>query len=146
MSGADLDTPAAVHDLVTRFYREIVFDDLLEPIFGEVAEVDWAQHIPNLIDYWCWILFGTAGFAGSVTRTHRDLHALHALEPVHCDRWFGLWSATIDADWAGPYAERSRSHAAKLMAGMAKHVFGFTWSPPRPLVAAPGGTSPAGRR
>ena len=47
----DLSTPTEVHHLVTRFYREIVFDDLLEPIFGEVAEVDWAAHIPKLIDY-----------------------------------------------------------------------------------------------
>ena len=36
----DLATATDVHDLVTRFYREIVFDELLEPIFGEVAEID----------------------------------------------------------------------------------------------------------
>ena len=48
----DLDSRAAIHDLVVGFYREIVFDDLLEPVFGEVAEVDWAEHIPRLIAYW----------------------------------------------------------------------------------------------
>ena len=55
----DLATRPQVHDLVVDFYREIVFDELLEPMFGEVAEVDWANHIPRLIDYWCRILFGT---------------------------------------------------------------------------------------
>ena len=54
----DLETRADIHDLVVAFYREIVFDDLLEPVFGEVAEVDWALHIPKLIDYWCRVLLG----------------------------------------------------------------------------------------
>jgi hypothetical protein len=31
----DLDTRTAVHDLVVAFYREIVFDDLLAPLFEE---------------------------------------------------------------------------------------------------------------
>lgn len=132
---ADLSTPTAVHDLVIRFYREISFDEVLEPIFGEVAEVDWADHIPKLIDYWCWILFGTAGFTGSTTRTHRHLHGLRPLEAEHCDRWFALWSATLDAGWAGPFADHAKNHAAKLMAGLAKHVFGFAWTAPG---AAPG--------
>mgnify|MGYP000346625624 CR=1 FL=1 len=38
----DLDSRSAIHDLVVRFYREVVFDDLLGPVFGEVAEVDTA--------------------------------------------------------------------------------------------------------
>jgi len=83
----DLSTPADVHDLVTRFYREIVFDERLEPVFGEVAEVDWAEHIPKLIDYWCWILFGTGGYLASVTKAHRRLHELAPIGPDLCDRW-----------------------------------------------------------
>ncbi len=126
----DLATPADVHDLVTRFYREIVFDELLEPVFGKVAEVDWAQHIPKLIDYWCWILFGTGGNPASVTQVHRHLHGLTPIGPDHCDRWFSLWAATIDEGWTGPFADRAKSHAAALMAGMAKHLFGFSWTAP----------------
>ena len=123
----DLSTPAQVHDLVTVFYREVVFDELLEPVFGEVAEVDWAEHIPRLIDYWCWILFGGNPYPGAVTRTHRNLHGLRAIEPAHCDRWFSLWTGCIDERWSGPYADRAKQHASTLMTGMAKRIFGFTW-------------------
>jgi hemoglobin len=125
----DLSTPAAIHDLVTRFYREIVFDDLLAPVFDEVAEVDWAIHIPNLIDYWCWIVLGTNRYRGAVTATHQRLHTQQALTPTHCDRWFTLWCSTIDDSWTGPCADKARKHAAALMSGMAKHVFGFEWGP-----------------
>ena len=41
----DLARRADIHDLVVAFYREIVFDDLLAPVFDEVADVDWAVHI-----------------------------------------------------------------------------------------------------
>ena len=34
----DLSTAAAIHDLVTRFYRKIVFDDLLAPVFDDLLE------------------------------------------------------------------------------------------------------------
>ena len=93
-----------MHDLVTRSYREIVFDELLEPVFSErvVAEVDWAEHIPKLIDCWRWILFGTGRYPASVTKTHRRLHELAPIGPEICDRWFALWAATIDAGWTGP--------------------------------------------
>jgi len=126
----DLDTPTQVHHLVVAFYREIVFDELLEPVFGEVAEVDWAEHIPKLVDYWCWILFGTDGFSGTVVATHRHLHEVQAIRPEHCDRWWTLWRDTIDERWAGPRAEQAKHHAEVLMAGMAKRIFGYDWAPP----------------
>ena len=126
----DLVTPTDVHDLVIAFYREIVFDELLEPVFGEVAEVDWAEHIPKLIDYWCWILFGTLGYAGAVTKVHSHLHGLQPIEVEHCDRWYLLWVASIEARWSGPTADHAGQHAVSLMAGLAKHVFGFSWVAP----------------
>lgn len=126
----DIATRTDVNDLVIAFYREIMFDDLLQPVFEEVAEVDWPEHILNLIDYWCWILLGTKGFRGSVTRTHRHLHGLQPIESEHCDRWFSLWRETIEHRFSGPLADKAVAHAETLMAGMAKHVFGFSWAPP----------------
>lgn len=126
----DLDTRTAVHDLVVDFYREIVFDDLLEHVFGDVAEVDWEIHIPKLVDYWCRILLDDPGPKYPIMAAHRDLHALEPLHPEHCDRWWTLWSTCIDRQWSGPRAQHARDHAASLMSGMARHVFGFEWSPP----------------
>ncbi|MEZ5382577.1 MAG: group III truncated hemoglobin [Microthrixaceae bacterium] len=126
----DLASRAQVHDLVVDFYREIVFDDVLAPIFEEVAEVDWAAHIPRLIDYWCRILFGTMDYAGAVSAAHRHLHQKSAIGPEHCDRWHELWVAAVDRAAVGPTAEHAKAHAATLMAGMARHIFGYGWTPP----------------
>ena len=102
----DLDRRSEVHDLVVAFYREVVFDDLLAPVFGEVAEVDWADHIPKLIDYWCRVLLDEPGYDGAVLAAHRHVHALDPLRVEHFDRWYAVWVASIDARWAGPVAER----------------------------------------
>ena len=69
-----------IHDLVVGFYREIVFDELLEPVFGEVAEVDWAIHIPKLIDYWCRVLLRQPGYEGSILEAHQHVHDLKATQ------------------------------------------------------------------
>jgi truncated hemoglobin YjbI len=75
----DLGTRADVHDLVVHFYREVALDDLLGPVFGEVAEVDWAVHIPRLIDYWSLVLLGDRGYDGAI-----------------------LARRILDADWSPP--------------------------------------------
>ncbi len=133
----DLTTRGAVDLLVTSFYREVVFDEVLEPVFSEVAEVDWARHIPVLVDYWTSLLLGTDGYRGSIMKVHRDLHAAAPIEREHCDRWYSLWVGCVDERWSGPVADRAKRHAGVLMAGMARHLFSFDWVsanvPARPL-------------
>ena len=54
-------------------------DDLLGPVFGEVAEVDWAVHRPRLIDYWSQVLRCEPGYDGAILRRHRYVHGLEPL-------------------------------------------------------------------
>lgn len=137
----DLIGRSDVHDLVVGFYREVVFDELLAPVFGEVAEVDWSVHIPKLIDYWCRVLFGEPSYVGSILGPHRDVHVMQAFEPAIFDRWYSLWVAAIDLGWAGPTAARAKEHVARTSAMLSRQLLGLTWTPPAgggpPLVASP---------
>ena len=126
----DLDRRARIHDAVVGFYREVVFDDVLGPIFEEVAEVDWAIHIPVLVDYWCRVLLGEPAVGGPILAPHARIHRLEPLTPDMFDRWFLLWSTTVDWSWSGPFAERAKSHAARMAATMSRKVPGVEWSPP----------------
>lgn len=128
----DLETRADIHDLVVAFYREIVFDDLLEPVFGEVAEVDWALHIPKLIDYWCRVLLGQPGYAGAILNAHRHVHDIEPFRVEHFDRWYALWIDAIDQRWAGPTADLAKTHAAHIAAVLARKLLDFDWQPPAP--------------
>jgi hemoglobin len=126
----DITRRADVHDLVVAFYREVVFDELLEPVFGEVAEVDWAVHIPKLIDYWCRVLLGQPGYAGALLASHAHVHDLAPLQVEHFDRWFALWVASVDGCWQGPIAELAVSHAAQIGGVIARRLLGIEWRPP----------------
>ena len=127
---SDLDSRAKVHALVVDFYREIAFDDLLGPVFGEVAEVDWATHIPKLIDYWCRVLLGQPGYDGYVVAAHRPVHELEPFRSVLFDRWYGLFVESVDRGWKGPTAERAKLHAAKIAAVLARRLNGIEWAVP----------------
>lgn len=127
---SDLDSRAKVHDLVVDFYREIAFDDLLGPVFGEVAEVDWATHIPKLIDYWCRVLLGQPGYDGYVVAAHRPVHELEPFTSVLFDRWYGLFVEAVDRGWQGPTAERAKLHAAKIAGVLARRLKGIEWTVP----------------
>ena len=48
--------------LVNVFYDRVRDDDLLGPIFDDVAHVDWATHLPRMYDFWESVLFSTATF------------------------------------------------------------------------------------
>jgi hemoglobin len=126
----DLDSRSGIHDLVVGFYREVVFDDLLAPVFGEVAEVDWSTHIPKLIDYWCRVLLGDPGYDGALLAAHRHVHELAPLRLEHLDRWYTLWVEGIDRTCAGPTAERAKRHAARVGRSLSHRLLGSDWLPP----------------
>lgn len=142
----DLDSRSEIHDLVVAFYREIVFDDLLAPVFGEVAEVDWSAHIPKLIDYWCRVLLGEPGYAGFILAAHRHVHDLEALRLEHFDRWYMVWAQTIDDRWVGPTAERAKRHAERVGASLARRLLDVDWQPPRLTPPKPSKGRPDDRR
>ena len=123
-------TRSQIHDLVVHFYREIVFDDLLGPVFEEVAEVDWAVHIPKLIDYWCRVLLGQPGYDGYILHAHEEVHAIERFRPELFDRWYLLFVESIDAGWEGPVAERAKAHAARMAGVLAGRLIDTEWSPP----------------
>jgi hemoglobin len=129
LAARDLVTRAEVHDLVIDFYREVALDDLLGPVFGEIAEVDWAVHIPRLIDYWSQVLLGEAGYDGAILAAHRYVHGLEPLRVELFDRWYGLFVASVDGRWAGPRADRAKEHAATTASILARRLLDVAWSP-----------------
>ena len=128
-STVDITSRGDVHDLVVGFYREIVFDELLAPVFAEVAETDWTVHIPRLIDYWCRILLREPGYRGAIVAAHRHVHDLDAFRVEHFDRWYELWARSIDATWQGPVAENAKRHAARVGASLTRRLLDTEWQP-----------------
>ncbi len=133
----DLDTRSEIHDLVVDFYREIVFDPVLGPVFGEVAEVDWAEHIPRLIDYWARVLLRDPSYDGYILRPHQHVHERQSFELEWFDRWYGLFAASVDQGWRGPFAEAAKDHAARMASTLARRILDAEWTRPDPVATRP---------
>jgi hemoglobin len=113
-SRADLSDAAEVAAMVRCFYRDVAQDDLLGPMFNDVARVDWSEHIPKLTAFWCRGLFGTSGYSGYPFRAHQLVHARRPFTAAHFERWLELFSETVDLGWAGPNAEKVKALAANV--------------------------------
>src|SRR5687768_18460351 len=92
----DLEDAGDVATLVQRFYRDVAQDDLLGPMFNDVAKVNWAEHLPKLTAFWCRALFGTRDYAGSPLQAHRAIHRQRAFTAAHFRRWLDLFEETVD--------------------------------------------------
>ena len=55
---ADLHDRDDVYTLVSEFYRRVFTDDLLGPIFVDIARMGLDHHLPIISDFWETVLFG----------------------------------------------------------------------------------------
>ncbi len=90
---SDLDTPEEIAELVRRFYADVAQDDLLGPMFNDVAQVDWSEHLPKLTAFWCRALLGMPGYQGNPFRAHLLIHAQSEFTAAHFERWLNLFQA-----------------------------------------------------
>jgi hemoglobin len=110
----DLDSPEQVGEMVRRFYAEVTADDLLGPMFNEIAQVDWELHLPKLTAFWCRALLGHVGYRGNPFRAHALVHAQRAFTTAHFERWLTLFHHTLDQGWIGPNAQRAHDLAGNV--------------------------------
>ena len=103
----DLDSPEEIAEMVRRFYADVAQDDLLGPMFNDVAQVDWAEHLPKLTAFWCRALLDQPGYAGNPFRAHALVHEKRAFTPALFERWLELFHETLELGWTGPRAERA---------------------------------------
>lgn len=103
----DLDDVAQVAEMVRRFYQDVAQDDLLGPLFNDVAAVDWNEHLPKLTRFWSRALLGIEGYQGNPFRAHALVHARSPFTPAHFERWLSLFHDTVELGWVGPNATRA---------------------------------------
>jgi hemoglobin len=110
----DLEGKEDIRQLIGSFYVKVRQDELIGPIFSEVAKVDWDHHLPVMYDFWEGVLFHTGNYAGNPMRVHKQLHEKFPLEQAHFDRWLKIFRETLDEHFEGPVAEQARQRALSI--------------------------------
>lgn len=124
----DLANRDDVERLVVEFYETAFRDPMIGPIFTDVAHMDLAAHLPIMCDFWETVLFRTGAYRRNALQVHVALHTRHPLTEAHFARWLELWDATVDAEFAGPAAERAKLQAAGIAGSMRRRLSGGSGS------------------
>lgn len=129
----DLDSTAEIAEMVRRFYADVAMDDLLGPMFNDVARVDWSEHLPKLTAFWCRALLGIPGYQGNPFRAHMLIHLQREFTVDHFERWLSLFHDTVELGWVGPNAERALALAHNVARVHGEQLVRRAGSPADPL-------------
>jgi len=114
MMKRDLENREDIRLLIDSFYTRVRHDELIGPIFNDVAKVDWEHHLPVMYDFWEGVLFQSANYTGNPMRIHKQLNEKFPLEQEHFERWLQIFRETLDEHFEGPVAERARQRALSI--------------------------------
>lgn len=106
----DIRDMSDIQIMVDAFYAAIREDELLGPIFNGVIQDRWPTHLEKMYRFWQSILLNENTYHGSSF----DPHAKLPIEKTHFERWQSLFSATVDAHFAGPKADEAKDRAHKI--------------------------------
>ena len=118
----DITTRADIERLVDTFYERVRGDEILAPIFDDVAHTDWARHLPKMYDFWETVLFGAPAYRGPPLGIHVELATRVALGQREFGRWLALFVDTVDAAFLGPQADEAKLRAARIASVMQHHI------------------------
>ncbi len=121
---ADLYDRSDVILLVRTFYQRAFADQLLGPVFVDVARMELEQHLPIMADFWETVLFRAGLYRRNALAVHLDLNAKVELTAGHFDRWLELWTGTVDDLYAGEKAELAKLQAARIAGSIHRRVRG----------------------
>ena len=121
-STSDIASRADIVRLVDNFYARVQADDLIGPIFNDVAQVDWSAHLPKMYAFWESVLFGTTGFKGDPLGVHLSLSRRTTLTSHEFDRWVNLFQETVDELFAGEMAVGAKLRAVRIAVTMQNHI------------------------
>jgi hemoglobin len=120
----DIDGREDITALLTDFYGRAFGDELLGPVFVDIARMDLAEHLPVMCDFWLTVLFHTGQYRRNALHPHQRLHSKAQLTPTHFDRWLTLWQATVDDRHVGAKADLAKLQATRIAGAMCRRITG----------------------
>lgn len=121
---SDIVDRSDIAALVTAFYRRAFTDDILGPVFVDIAQMDLSAHLPVMCDFWETVLLRAGVYHRNALRPHRDLNAQVELTAAHFARWLALWTATVDERHRGPTAELAKTQAVRIAGSIGRRLRG----------------------
>lgn len=110
--------------LVTAFYRRAFADDILGPIFLDIAHMDLPAHLPVMCDFSETVLLRAGLYHRNALRPHLRLNTKVELTPAHFARWLDLWTTTVEERHTGEKAELAKVQATRIAGSLTRRLRG----------------------
>lgn len=117
-TGRDITHRDDVELLVDTFYGQVRANAVIGPIFDDVAQIDWQEHLPKMYSFWSSILLDEHSYSGNPMIKHIALSRLTEMGEKQFGEWLRLFHATVDALFNGEKADEAKRRAdniARLM-------------------------------
>lgn len=96
--------------LVDSFYENIRGDELLAPIFNQLIQNRWPEHLSIMYRFWQTVLLDEHTYKGSPFHPHARLD----VEEKHFVRWIRIFNETVDKLFYGQKAADAKWRGAKM--------------------------------
>lgn len=96
--------------LVDSFYSKVREDKLLGPVFDDVIQDRWPEHLEKMYAFWQTVLLQEHTYQGSPFVPHADL-PVHA---EHFNKWLELFFETVDEHFEGGVSRDAKWRANKM--------------------------------
>lgn len=124
----DISGVGDIEQLLRDFYGRCFDDDLLGPIFIDVARLNLEAHLPVMVDFWMTVLFRTGDYKRNLLQVHNDLHERTPLTPAHLDRWLDLWVHSVETAFSGEVATMAITQAQRISWSLSRRLNGASGS------------------
>ncbi|MBL7757238.1 MAG: group III truncated hemoglobin [Chitinophagaceae bacterium] len=121
----DIESRADIEHLIDFFYSQVKTDPLLSYIFNDVAQVDWEEHTPVIVDFWETILLDNPVYRKNAMEVHYILHQKTTFKAEHFERWLLLFRTSVQLLFSGPRADLAIKRAEGI-AGLMQHKMGVS--------------------
>lgn len=96
--------------LVNNFYGKVREDELLGPIFNNLIQDRWPEHLDKMYRFWQTVLLEEHTYNGSPFMPHAKL----PVNEMHFNKWMQLFNGVIDDFFCGTRAEKAKIQAQKM--------------------------------
>jgi hemoglobin len=110
----DISTRQDIELLVDTFYGKVRTNPVLDPIFSDVAKVNWESHLPRMYTFWAALLLGEGGFKGNPMKKHIELSKMTRLSEGEFTEWLTLFYQTTDELFEGEKAVEAKTKATNI--------------------------------
>lgn len=110
----DITTVTDIKLVVDTFYEGVKQDALLGPIFTDLMQVNWENHLPKMYAFWEHLLFQTGNYQGRPFPPHLKVNSMVPLGDAHFSNWINLFEQTVDDLFEGPNATTLKQKAHSI--------------------------------